>query len=105
MHLYEEKTWEQTHIEEQGMRATSPVIRLHPNDDVVIARQQLISGMRVPDEKLVVSGLIPAGHKIASRRVLAGQPVHRYNQIIGMATQDIEPGHHVHVHNLKTKRW
>jgi altronate hydrolase len=82
------------------MRATSPVIRLHPNDDVVIARQQLISGMRVPDEKLVVSGLIPAGHKVASRRLLGGQPVHRYNQIIGMATQDIEPGQHVHVHNL-----
>jgi altronate hydrolase len=100
MHHYEEKTWEQTHIDEQGMRATLPVIRLHPNDDVVIARRQLISGMRVPDEKLVVSGLIPAGHNIASRRLVGGQPVHRYNQIIGMATQDIEPGQHVHVHKL-----
>jgi arabinonate dehydratase len=100
MHAYEERTWEASHVDDQGSRAASPVIRLHPNDDVVIARHQLVGGMQVAEEKLVVNGLIPAGHKIASRRILAGQPVHRYSQVIGMATQDIEPGRHVHTHNL-----
>ena len=100
MHLYEERPWERSHVEEHGMHATSPVIRLHPNDDVVIARQQLIGGMRIPDENLMVSGLIPAGHKVAAQRISRGEPVHRYNQIIGIATQDIAPGQHVHVHNL-----
>ena len=33
------------------------------------------------------------------------QPVRRYGQIIGAATRAIAPGEHVHVHNVKTKRW
>jgi altronate hydrolase len=43
---------------------------------------------------------IPAGHKIAVRALAKGQPVHRYHQVIGFATQPIEPGDHVHVHNV-----
>ena len=100
MHAYEEKSWEQTRVEEQGMDAPSPVIRLHPNDDVVIARHQLVGGTRIREETLVVAGLVPPGHKVATKRIAAGAPVHRYNQVIGVATQDIEPGQHVHVHNL-----
>jgi altronate hydrolase len=76
----------------------NPHIRLHPNDDVVIARQQLMSGATV--ENTAVRGLIPPGHKIATRAITAGEPVRRYNQIIGFASQAIAPGEHVHVHNL-----
>jgi len=76
------------------------VIRLHPNDDVVIATRQLMSGARIASEDLVVSGLIPPGHKIATRAIAAGSPVKRYNQIIGVAREDIARGQHVHVHNL-----
>lgn len=76
------------------------VIRLHPNDDVVIATRQLMSGARIASEDLVVSGLIPPGHKIATRAIAAGTPVKRYNQIIGVAREDIARGQHVHVHNL-----
>ena len=43
---------------------------------------------------------VPAGHKIAVREIKQGQPVRRYNQIIGFATRDINAGEHVHVHNL-----
>lgn len=101
MHLYEERAWEATHVEDQGMHSPSPIIRLHPNDDVVIARSQLIAGTCIiPEANLAVASLIPPGHKVATRHVAAGQPVHRYNQIIGVATQDIEPGQHVHTHNL-----
>jgi altronate hydrolase len=73
-------------------------IRLHPADDVVIARSQLMSGSQV--EGIAVRGLIPPGHKIATRAIAAGEPVRRYNQIIGFASQAIGPGEHVHVHNL-----
>ena len=76
------------------------VIRLHPNDDVVIATRQLMSGARIASEDLVVSGLIPPGHKIATRAIAAGTAVKRYNQIIGVAREDIARGQHVHVHNL-----
>ncbi len=80
--------------------AVTPTIRLHPADDVVIARHQLISGAKIAGEGVTVAGLIPAGHKMAARRIAANQPVRRYNQIIGVTTRDIEPGQHVHTHNL-----
>ncbi|HET9538774.1 MAG TPA: altronate dehydratase family protein [Mesorhizobium sp.] len=99
MHAYEERSWEATHVDE-GRPAPSPVIRLHPNDDVVIARHQLVGGTSLPDENLRVTGLVPPGHKVATRRIAAGTPVRRYNQIIGVASQDIEPGQHVHTHNV-----
>jgi altronate hydrolase len=78
----------------------SPVLRLHPSDDVVIARRQLVAGTRVAEENLAVSGLVPPGHKLAARAVAKGGPVRRYNQIIGFATRDIRPGEHVHLHNM-----
>lgn len=76
-----------------------PVIRLHPNDDVAIARAQLVSGAQL-DDGLSVIGLIPAGHKIALRDIAVGQPVRRYNQIIGFASKPIAKGQHVHLQNL-----
>ncbi len=80
--------------------AVSPVLRLHPNDDVVIARRQLVSGTQIAEEKVTVTGLVPPGHKLAVRAVARGAPVRRYNQIIGFATRDIRPGEHVHLHNM-----
>ena len=73
-------------------------IRLHPADDVVIARAQLMSGASV--DGVAVRGLVPPGHKVATRAIQAGQPVRRYNQIIGFASTAIQPGEHVHTHNL-----
>ncbi|TMH12979.1 MAG: altronate dehydratase, partial [Betaproteobacteria bacterium] len=79
----------------------APVIRIHPADDVVIARRQLLSGTVLPGEGVTVSGLIPPGHKVAVHAIPAGAPVRRYNQVIGSAKQDIAPGQHVHSHNLE----
>ncbi|PQA78589.1 UxaA family hydrolase [Rhodoferax sp. TS-BS-61-7] len=83
----------------------NPVIRIHPADDVVIARQQLLGGTRIASEDITVSGLIPPGHKVAVRAIAPGEPVRRYNQIIGTATQAIAPGQHVHTHNLAFSRF
>ena len=82
------------------LKAADLTIRLHPEDDVVIARVELPAGTLVPKESVRAAVRIPAGHKIAVRAVAKGQPVHRYNQIIGFATQPIAPGEHVHVHNV-----
>ena len=79
---------------------SSLTIRLHPADDVVIARQQLVGGTKLLDEDVVVAGLVPPGHKVATRAIAAGAPVRRYNQIIGFASRAIAPGDHVHLHNL-----
>ena len=76
----------------------TPFIRLHPADDVLIARTQLLGGTQV--ENITVKGLIPPGHKIATRALNTGEPVRRYNQSIGFASQPIAAGTHVHTHNL-----
>jgi altronate hydrolase len=76
----------------------TPFIRLHPADDVLIARAQLVGGASI--ENVTVRGLIPPGHKVAARALSAGEPVRRYNQIIGFTSQAIAAGEHVHTHNL-----
>jgi altronate hydrolase len=76
------------------------VIRLHADDDVVISLDQLVSGTRIQSEGIAVAGLIPPGHKMATRAIEPGSAVRRYGQIIGFASQPIRAGQHVHTHNL-----
>jgi altronate hydrolase len=76
----------------------TPFIRLHPADDVLIARAQLVGGVVV--DGITVRGIIPPGHKIATRAIAAGEPVRRYNQIIGFASRAIGAGEHIHTQNL-----
>ena len=57
------------------LQSASLTIRLHPQDDVVIARQQLVSGTVLRDENITVAGLIPPGHKVATRKIMKGQPM------------------------------
>jgi altronate hydrolase len=76
------------------------VIRLHPRDNVVVAARRVAPGARVPSEDVTASEAIPSGHKLATRFIVAGEPVLKYGQAIGAATEDIAPGAHVHTHNL-----
>jgi len=78
------------------------VLRLHPADDVAVARGAIAAGTAVagPDGALHAVDDVPAGHKIALRAIDAGAPVRKYGQVIGVATTAIAAGQHVHVHNL-----
>lgn len=76
------------------------VLRLSPLDDVVIAARPLSVGTHLMEESIVCRQAIPPGHKVAVKSIAVGQPVRRYGQIIGFATATIEPGDHVHTHNL-----
>ena len=76
----------------------APVIRLHPDDGVLIARSSLPPGMAVAEGVTTVER-IPAGHKVAIRPIAVGEPIRRYGQIIGFATAPIAPGQHVHTQN------
>lgn len=78
---------------------SKPYTVLHSNDDVCIALRTIPAGAEIEDGNCV-AGEIPSGHKVARRAVAQGQPVHRYNQVIGFASRDIAPGDHVHLHNL-----
>lgn len=48
---------------------------------------------------------IPIGHKVALASIKKGDTIWKYGQDIGIAKSDIAKGEHVHVHNVKTKRW
>ena len=48
---------------------------------------------------------IPLGHKIALRDFKSGDTVIKYGEDIGKVVALIKKGEHVHIHNLKTKRW
>ena len=82
------------------LQAIESTIRLHPDDDVVIARAEIPTGTLLTREKVHALVTIPAGHKLSVRDVAQGEPLRRYNQIIGFATRPIKAGEHVHVHNL-----
>jgi altronate hydrolase len=82
------------------LQETPLYLRLNPADDVVIACRDLEIGTNLLKEKVACAERIPAGHKVATRAIALGEPVRRYNQIIGFATKPIEVGQHVHVHNL-----
>lgn len=82
------------------MGAASPLIRLHANDNVLVVRHPLALGQELPEFGLRTKAQLPAGHKIAARRITAGERVLKYNVVIGAASRDIEAGEHVHGHNL-----
>ena len=48
---------------------------------------------------------IPLGHKIALKDFKPGDTVLKYGNDIGKVVEPIKAGDHVHVHNVKTKRW
>ncbi|MET0411105.1 MAG: altronate dehydratase family protein [Polyangiaceae bacterium] len=79
--------------------AQSPVLRLHPRDNVGVALRDLERSDEA--EGLRPLGEIPAGHKLALSAIEAGQPVLKFGQIIGFAEGAIQRGEHVHVHNCK----
>ncbi len=48
---------------------------------------------------------IPLGHKLALRDLSVGDTVIKYGCDIGRVVAPVRAGDHVHVHNVKTKRW
>jgi altronate hydrolase len=86
------------------MIPVTEVLRVHPRDNVLVALRDLKPGeiLRSPDGELAVKSAVPRGHKLACAVIGAGTAVRKYGWPIGMATQDIAPGEHVHTHNLAT---
>ena len=80
----------------------SEIIRLHPEDNVVVALQHLEAGMSISggSEQTEPVEMIRPGHKMASRPISAGETIVKYGQPIGMAQEDIAAGAWVHVHNV-----
>jgi altronate hydrolase len=73
-------------------------LRIAPRDNVLVALSALGDGTIV--DGLAIGGDIPAGHKIASCAIAAGETVVKYGYAIGVATRAIAAGEHVHTHNV-----
>ena len=94
---------------------TVPHLLVHdPRDNVgVVVVEGLKSGTEMlcvvtqdnTDFRLVAKMDVPIGHKIALRDLRSGDTVIKYGQDIGRMVADAGQGEHVHVHNLKTRRW
>jgi altronate hydrolase len=73
-------------------------LRVHPRDNVIVALESLPRGTEV--ESVTTRDAVPPGHKVAVVPIPKGTHVIKYGYSIGLATRDIQPGDHVHSHNL-----
>lgn len=88
------------------MTSVSPVIVISAADNVGTALEALEPGRVVAGDAAMVTVLdaIPRGHKMAIARIPSGAAVVKYGSSIGVATQEILPGAHVHTHNVASTR-
>ena len=79
-------------------------IQIDDKDNVIIALKPMTQGteVSVKGQAVVLKSDIAQGHKIAIRRIEAKESVLKYGHAIGKAIEAIEPGSHVHVHNVVT---
>ncbi|MEA3155539.1 MAG: altronate hydrolase, partial [Betaproteobacteria bacterium] len=92
-------------IEIREKPATGAAIRLHESDNVVIARTDLAIGTNLEREGLTCRSQVSAGHKVAARVIRKGEPILKYNVVIGFAAVDIAPGTFVHSHNMEFREF
>jgi (2R)-sulfolactate sulfo-lyase subunit alpha len=80
---------------------------VHDKVENVQPGQDLSGWVMETDETISVKAMdaIPLGHKIALADIKEGDTLIKYSHDIGRSIAKIGKGHHVHVHNAKTKRW
>jgi altronate hydrolase len=78
------------------------VLRLRDGDHVGIARGDIAAGTDLSVDGVDVRAVtdVPSGHKVAVVDIPRDTQVRKYGEVIGIATDDIVAGSHVHVHNL-----
>ncbi len=89
------------------MKIKEKFVVIDSKDNVATARTEVSEGLTfITDEgsNIEVKCYIPFGHKIALKDIAKGEPVIKYGQRIGIATQDIKVGELVHTHNLSGER-
>lgn len=94
---------------------SAPQLLVHHKDDNVGV--VVVEGLKAGDDMLCVvteddsdfrltaAQDIPIGHKVALADLSEGDDVIKYGADIGRMVKSVAKGEHVHVHNLKTKRW
>jgi len=90
------------------------VLAHNPKDNVAVV---VVEGLKAGTEafgvvtennstfRVLVKEDIPIGHKVALTDLKAGDTAIKYGEDVGRITADVAKGRHVHIHNLRTKRW
>lgn len=80
------------------------VVRLSPLDNIVVLARSVSAGesVDVAGRAVVMRQPLGLGHKLAVRPIAAGEKILKYGVPIGSATRSIEPGEHVHLHNMQS---
>ena len=81
-----------------------PLLLLHPDDNILVARRDIAAGERVDldGETLVIPAPVELGHKLARRALPAETRVLKYGAPIGSLRMAVNRGEHVHLHNLRS---
>jgi len=92
-------------IDLHAKQTLGPALRLHANDNVLVARTDIgigakLQGAGTNGADLSSRSQVPAGYKIAARALTKGEPIVKYDVTIGFAAADIPAGTLVHSHNI-----
>ena len=82
------------------------LLLLSENDTVLTCTAEIKKGQSLDCAGVAITAVddVPVYHKIARTFVPKGNEVYKYGEVIGIASADIHPGEHVHVHNLESAR-
>ena len=75
--------------------------------DKTSKNQECVAWIMENDKTIKIKSIneIPLGHKIALKDLKVGDTILKYGHDIGKVVKSIKKGEHVHVHNVKTKKW
>jgi altronate dehydratase small subunit len=90
----------------KGQVLDGTALVMAPEDNVATALEDLDPGDRLADADpaVTVADEVPFGHKVALVDIPAGDPVRKYGEVIGEATEPIAAGEWVHTHNCESRR-
>ena len=84
-------------MQDKAVKSTPRTLRLDPRDNIIVAVDPVQAGWAV--QGVTATARIMRGHKMAVQPIGQGQPILKFGQIIGFASEAIAPGSHVHTHN------
>ncbi|MGL4421791.1 MAG: UxaA family hydrolase, partial [Gemmataceae bacterium] len=80
-------------------------VHLRPTDNIAVARKPIPVGTTLVladgQTRVTVQGGVRLGHKFAVMPIAESEPIRKYGQVIGFAGAAVQPGEHVHTHNVK----
>src|SRR5262245_14078971 len=92
-----EPTPRESSMQDKPAKSSPRTLRLNARDNIIVAVDAVDAGTTVAG--VTATARIMRGHKMAAQAIAKGQPILKFGQIIGFASEEIAAGSHVHTHN------